>query len=310
MPFSITGEDAEETYRRSSSFLTDFYIDFLGSLVPGLFAVVLATAVLLPSMLVLCHGVGTICANGVAASPPPLSTRLAEWRDIGFGPYGNIGLLLVAAYILGSIFYRQDPKKPDVKSAIDVWQRTPEERREELAVQNPLGPQRRPSADDVQFPYLFLREYLEARGLMHLAKWVPWRGADPETWGRRTKMFMNILKIRLQFLVPERCKEIIRNEAHVRMASSVWYAAGFLRFCASAGLVVVLFPVALKRLQFASVLEVLCVDVVVLLFAWFIKRKIQEFIHYQRVRETVYVLEIAHFAQESGFDLRPEDFVK
>jgi hypothetical protein len=313
MPFPVSREDAEETYRRSLSFLSDFYIDFLGSVVPGLFAVVLATAVLLPSVVVFCHGVEAICARGGAASPPALSVQLAAWKDVGFSPYGNVGLLLVAAYILGSIFYRQDPKRPDVRSAQLVWRNTDRDHRKELAVQNPSDPQKRPSAYDVQFPYLFVGEYLEARGLTHLAKWIPWRGADPTTWGFRTKMFMNILKIRLQFLVPERCKEIIRNEAHVRMASSTWYAGGWIVRCAGIALGSVLAVATLAVVRHGATMDVflsvVLLSLVVLALAWFIRWKIEKFIHYQRVREIVYVPEMAHFAQESGFNLHSEDFM-
>ena len=56
-----------------------------------------------------------------------------------------------------------------------------------------------------------------------MAKIVPRKGE--KGLDHRTKMFLNILKIRLQLAAADKCGEIVRNEAHVRMMSSVWYAA-------------------------------------------------------------------------------------
>jgi hypothetical protein len=81
-----------------------------------------------------------------------------------------------------------------------------------------------------QFPYSHLYEYLTERGLKHIADYVPWRGNEEGSHGLRTKMFINLLKIRLHYMVPLKCGEIVRNEAHIRMMSSVWYAASALRW--------------------------------------------------------------------------------
>ncbi len=179
-----------ETGDRKTSVLTDFYIDFLGSLVPGLFAVVLATTVVAWSGYAFCYSVcSATCESGTTvagSSTPALGDQVPQWKDIGLGPYGNTGVLLVAAYVLGSIFYRQDPKTPDYKSARLIWRdfRLSKEDRARLAVQPTSEQATDISEYDAQFPYFFLHEYLTGRRLGHLAKWVPWKGRDPSTWTR------------------------------------------------------------------------------------------------------------------------------
>jgi hypothetical protein len=304
-----------ESTRRMTSMLTDFYIDFLGSLVPGLFAVVLAATALAWSADALCFSICIMkSANGTTADAnvPPLGTQISEWKDIPLGPHGNIGLLLVGAYVLGSIFYRQDPKIPDHKSARLIWRdpRLSKEDRQRLAVQPRSEDATDISENDAQFPYFFLREYLEGRGLNRLAKWVPWRGRDSKTWNKRTKMFINLLKIRLQFLVPERCKDIIRNEAHVRMATSVWYATRWLIVTSAIALVMVAAAVWILfgKPMDHTLLSIIVFDIFVLSIALYMKFKIEKFIHYLRVREIVYVLETADFAARNNLKLYPEDF--
>ncbi|MFI5098016.1 MAG: hypothetical protein ACHQT6_08610 [Candidatus Acidiferrales bacterium] len=301
------------------SLLTDFYIDFLGSLVPGLLAIVTTATVLAWSANLLCHSIVFAYLHSVAGfeplAMPSLADQIGQWKDVGLGPYGNIGLLLVTAYVLGSIFYRQDPKVPDHKSARRIW-RDPNlsrEDRERLAVQPTSEQATDISEYDAQFPYFFLREYLEGRGLEHLVKWVSWSGRDRSTWKYRTKMVINTLKVRLQFLLPHRCKDIVRNEAHVRMATSIWYASRWIIITSSIALVMAGLSTAgaiLLRGLTQTALNVLGFDIFVLAFALFLKMKIERFIHYMRVREIVYVLEITDFASRNGYSLFEEDFLK
>lgn len=298
--------DHKETRDSRGSGLIDFYVDFLGSLVPGLFAIILAVTALEVSMSAALFSLAAP-ASTTAGQAKVLS--FGQWLDFGLGMYGNAGILLVAAYVLGSVFYRQDPKTPDYRSARHVWRSAKEEDRGRLAVQ-PRNPEAHDIAEeDAQFPYFFLKEYLAGRGLGHLAQWVPWSGRDKDSWSRRTKMFINVLKIRLQYLVPERCKDIVRNEAHVRMATSVWYATNWILAAATLSF---LFAFAAfvnypNKLSDTTV-TALSYDILVLVFAHILKTKIEKFIHYLRVRETVYVLETADFASRTGCDLCAEDF--
>lgn len=294
---------ATEKNDRNGSVWTEFYIEFLGSLVPGLFALFLSLIVIGIPLYVLCRALQS--GKALALFPDKI--------DFGFGAYGVTGILLVVAYVLGYIFYRQDPKVPDWRSARRVYKYVSPSDREHLAVQ-PRSPSQMGRDDihpnDAQFPYFFLYEYLKGRGLDHLAEWIPWRGKNSMTWKYRTKMFINQIKIRLQFLVPEHCKDIVRNEAHVRLATSVWYATRWIRGVSGLGVVILAIAFFISNsIRFDFFFSVaICADVLTFMLCFFLKRQIENFIHYLRVREIVYVLETAHFAVENGFDLHREDF--
>lgn len=306
-------------HKSKVSIITDFYIDFLGSLVPGLFATILVATILGWSSTILCHSISCYFALGTNSSQQiitmtDLATQIVYWKDIGLGTYGNIGLLIVVAYVLGSIFYRQDPKIPDYRSARLVWKTTKsKEDRERLACQPTSARAEDITMYDAQFPYFFLKEYLEGRGLKHLAKIVPWSGKNDKTWKYRTKMFINVLKIRLQFLLPERCKDIIRNEAHVRMATSVWYAMQWVIAASVLALIMNSVTICLcivGKLINPIPLIVLGFNIFILTVAFLIQRKIEKFLHYLRVREIIYVLETVDFAVRNGFEIHLKDFTQ
>ena len=281
----------------------DFYIDFLGNLVPGVF-VLLLTAVVLGSSLI---------ALGNLLSPnTTILEEVSKTNYFGLGTYGIAGILLVSSFIFGSLFYRKDPKIPDWKSAQRVYKSLPETERARFAVQptSKRGDPNKITSSDAQFPYFFLHEYLVGRGLEHLAHWVPWQGRCPETWKYRSKMFINLLKIRLQFLVPEKCKEIIRTEAHVRMTTSMWYATSWLMQMSVIGFAVFGITVLVSGFKFDQLIFLNgVIDILVFLFALFIRVQIEDYIHYMRVREIVYVLETAYFASLNGVKIHPEDFI-
>ncbi len=152
-----------------------------------------------------------------------------------------------------------------------------------------------------QFPYSHLREYLEARGLHHLAQHVPWRGSG--NIDRRSKLFINLLKIRLQCWNPRKCGDIVRNEAHVRMMSSSWYAARLLQEIYML-LLLALLLAAFDWVPFHfqaqfpwAIVVVLCA---LLIAATVLRRSVVMFLHYQRVREIVFVLATAHASWNEG----------
>lgn len=289
------------------SILSDLYIDLLGSLLPGLFTVILIAAVALPSAGLALRTLGSANDLGGASTSP---FGINGTPDVWIGPYGTTAVALVISYIVGSVLYRQDPKHPDWRSARRVWIRSSDADRRRLAVQPKNDEAGDITAEDAQFPYRFLYEYLDGRGLNHLAALIPWRGRAGPVPKQRTKMFINMLKIRLQFLIPDRCKEIVRNEAHVRLATSVWYATRWVMFavCALLALVGLTLSIATFALGAAIRYDLLfsgalgC-GLTVFLFSWFIQRRIERFIHYLRVREIVYVLETAHFANQMGYDV-------
>jgi len=311
----MTSSDDHDTQHadRRGSIVHDLYIDFLGSLVPGLFTIVLATAVLALSGRALCESLCAVALPQVAMQAAAQGSGIvSDLQSIGLGPYGTAVVVLVLAYVLGSVFYRQDPKIPDHRSARWIWRNTlSKEDRARLAVQPTSETAEDVTPYDAQFPYFFLHEYLRGRGLDHLARWVPWTGEDRDTWKYRTKMYINILKVRLQFLVPEKCKDIVRNEAHVRLATSLWHATKWLLMACAIGSLMAVFAIvwSMRLRPAASYIPVLAFDALILGVALLLKARIERFIHYLRVREIVYVLETAYFAELNGIDLHHGDLL-
>ena len=122
-------------------------------------------------------------------------------------------------------------------------------------------------------------------------------------------MFINILKTRLQFLLSsDKCQDIKRNEAHIRLMSSVWYAVRLLRYPITLGILLGAAAMAIawscgKRVcaSEGGMLVVWCG--LLWVFIWWVQAAVEKFFHYQRVREIVNVLETANFAWESGYDV-------
>jgi hypothetical protein len=291
-----------------ASIIREFFIDFLSSLVPGFLFTMFAIPLVISTGVVLSRG--QFAWNTIRAGMEPYQAEM-------------VCLMFVLSYVLGSVFSRRDPKVPDQKSAAHIlmkdWAsrgRAVIQHRGRLVERNALCRYlsrlswfRRyrmakflAEGEGGQFPYSHLYEYLAARGLKHLAEHVPWRGEDREI-DARSKMFINILKVRLQFVNQKQCGEIIRNEAHIRMMSSVWYAALQLEYVYLVLLFLLLafspFNNTAKAPEFLPILILL---VVLLGSAAWLRRSVIKFLHYQRVREIVYVLETAHTAWRNGQD--------
>jgi hypothetical protein len=343
----------ETTIDKSSTWAAitrEFYVDFLGSLVPGLLFTLTAA---LPVWWAAQFVWGAILAATHAGTPAAGGTL----RDVETFRIEFVSLGLVLSYVLGSVFYRRDPKVPDQRSAAYILWRdrdgiercviqpaTQEEMNDDTnksvdqfakeastlrkkideLKKSPnissrisrLWPRSRfwwlsregkklhalileaTTGEGGQFPYSHLHEYLEARGLQHLADIVTWRGNSIGSHRLRTKMFINLLKVRVQYQAPNKCSEIVRNEAHVRMMSSVWYAAQAMKWlCGTLAVLVSLF--AIRSGRSADLWGILLFVVLLFAAALLLQLTIRRFFHYQRVREIVYVLETAYWAKQS-----------
>ncbi|MGB7547575.1 MAG: hypothetical protein WBM14_07495 [Terracidiphilus sp.] len=305
-----SGEVSPERLPAMASIIREFFIDFLSSLVPGFLFTMFAIPLLISSAVVLSRG--GFAWDTIRTDIEPYHAEL--WC-----------LILVVSYVLGSVYSRRDPKVPDQRSATHIlWKDWDSRTRAVIQPSkganaedytqfyNPAGrvswlkryqmARRIAQGDGGQFPYSHLYEYLTARKLGHLAERVPWHGEDDKI-DPRSKMFINILKVRLQFSNQKQCGEIIRNEAHIRMMSSVWYAALQLEqvYVVLLFLLLILSPFnqTAKTPGFKTILILL---VVLLVAARWLRRSIIKFLHYQRVREIVYVLETAHTAWRNGHD--------
>jgi hypothetical protein len=323
---------AREGGNESRSWLTIprelLYVDFLGVLVPGLFTVLLgATMIALTSM----------TAGEVAFGAGAKVVGVGDLFTFLEGSHYELGVAtFVSAYIIGTALFRQDTKHPDFLSALQVWLSAAQDERRGLAAEMErhapgtrkaeleneidrksfaiytrfgfwpaywyLYRQNRLKDFDAQFPYRYMRCYLAARGLAHLSEYVPWCPRCAGTTNHRTKMFINILKIRLADLAPNFGRDIVRNEAHVRLATSVWYASTTLMALVLVCAFVLGAAVAYGHFQHHVTIlseplyNTIAVLVIVLALGWLMHHQLRKCIHYMRVREVVYVLEATHLA--------------
>jgi hypothetical protein len=320
---SSRADEGRQSSAEKASFFSrfnDVYVDLLGSLLPGLFSVLLGG-------FMLAFTFSTIYGM-VFASTLLGQNAFGFLKDLIHSLHLEISVVtLVLAYIVGSVFFRQDPKRPDENSAVYVWMKSSPEERGGLAVQSEreippetrvgfldrtlsaLWPARyaRKYNLDTQFPYLYMRCYLGARGLTHLTQYVPWCGGSLEmTKGFRTKMFLNILKIRLQSMTPELCRDVVRNEAHVRLATSVWYSATWLFavscFCQLCLAITLGMAPHRSATAFRDTYAPGVTAAFVMALCFVMRSQLRKCIHYMRVREVVYVLEASHLASKRAPD--------
>lgn len=289
--------------------LRDVIVDVLGNLLPGTLFVGIAGAVLLwPAVsFVEIARITVPEAAGLEIAVMSAFLEFADRFELALGVWA-----VIVAYVLGHLFYRQDIKVPDKRSFRRI--------RDSVANQQWVAR----TEPECEFPYLNLKAYLQNRGLRHLAAMVPWTApAQPEQGAakadahspspservQRTKTFINALKLRILSHAPGSFGPIARNEAHVRLNSSTWYMArtiqrlSVIALVVAAGLAWYLGGLqtrggATQRLVWLP----LAAPLAALLLATWMNRKIENVLHYQRVREVIHVLETAHLV----FRDRPE----
>lgn len=296
-----TQESRFEIYEKfSTGTIKDFLlpvVEFLGILVPGLVFILL----LLPAIFVPCFAL----INTISESTQ-LNSLGSEWLvNIAQQPnFIHMSGVFVFAYVVGHLFFRQDPKYPDRKSFNRVKQTIGETGPVRLCdKEREYNRSKELPSDEynLEFPYRYLFEYLTDRGMIHLADLVPWRGLNPETYPYRSKHFINSIKIRLEFLFPIQYTRIQRNEAHVRLMSSMWYATKALISISIIGLLLSLLIFVLTHYNLTTgtasyIIHSIFAPFATLIVAILIKNYIESFLHYQRIREIIYILETAYFA--------------
>jgi hypothetical protein len=155
----------------------------------------------------------------------------------------------------------------------------------------------------VNYPYRFLKTYLSDRGLMYLADRIPWTENKTD---RRTKHFINALKMRLLASAPSTYVIIARNEAHVRLASSMWYVCQAMKRISLVGVLaylgLLLFAWKTSVIQFdaRAPLGGALVPIATGFGAWGLQYNIEKSFHYQRTRELLHILELAAWMETSG----------
>lgn len=145
------------------------------------------------------------------------------------------------------------------------------------------------------FPYINYENYLFKRNLHHLAEMVNWNYREG-----RTKNQINRYKIKIQLFCPDAYGVLNKNESHVRMASSSWFTAKFLVITNIVLITILfvlhLFPNSALHLNEGNVplFQLLISPISVAVLLYLLKRKIEDFIHYQRLREIYFALYTYH----------------
>lgn len=310
-----TDERSVPLQRTSRFSVREVIVDILGSLVPGFVFVVLLVPALGWSSFILVRALGGNHPQDYEIIRA-FASGLAQFHLELF-----VGLIALS-YIVGHLFFRQDPKIPDEQSFRRVQKTIGESGpvRKELDDRGDTKSNGKPDEKSestkkdrdlnykVEFPYFHLYEYLSERGLTHLADLIPWRGDSSNTHRFRSKHFINILKIRLEFLFPDRYVTVARNEAHVRLMTSGWYVTSSLKWIALMGTFIGLASYVITSLRIADFWPVSNVDAIIMPLIVFLaaitaKRQIERVVHYQRIREIIFVLEMAFWAKKYQPDL-------
>ena len=342
------------------SVVQKFYIEFMGSFIPGFVFLSLMTIT------------GAFFCNVFFKFTfdkyfDKLSYVLSNWYAVTF--------LLVFAYIVGAVLHRKTPKRPDRIASFRQYCMSNSEERKYLAVQYSTEPpfsflgfckyhikqqalknaankveNQQPEtkttkeAENQQpktkatngfgsqilnyilfnlfketyveaicpnagYPYPNLKNYLKHRKKDNLAKYVTWSEdredkedkEDKEKYDAKSKLAINDFKaLIMQFGSDKQQSGLARNEAHIRLLTSIWYGMLYLKRVLFLMTFVWLFGVLLQenlspRISFINFHDFsysLIVGLLAMITAisW-IKSGIESSLHYVRTREVVLILE-------------------
>jgi hypothetical protein len=156
---------------------------------------------------------------------------------------------------------------------------------------------------------------------------VDWQGSEfegnegtrTEAIRKRSKHFINTRKLEIKSQNSRLYFDILKNEAHIRLTSSVWHAAFALRYVAVFGIILGVVDNAIPactgivhhaspacRMSIAHFGAIL-LPTIALLSAIASKLSIELFFHYQRVREIVYVLQAWQLSAPPIPDMKKND---
>lgn len=163
--------------------------------------------------------------------------------------------------------------------------------------------------DRCDFPYISYYKYLLKRGLTDLLKYVNWHNPSA-----RTKNQLNKFKIILQLNVPNAYSILAKNESHIRMASSSWHVARVIkkisRYSLVASLLFLIIELPISHEDFlmqkeynsfilyyfkhylVSAFIAILFPLLTIYLSRYIIKNVPKFIHYQRLREIYYTLNV------------------
>lgn len=150
------------------------------------------------------------------------------------------------------------------------------------------------SINECSFPYTYYYKYLLKRNIIQLIDEVKWNSRDS-----RSKNVINEYKTQMQLFVPEKYAIVNKNESHVRMSSSTWHMARVSIWIALGMTIfsIILTPLASIKgnewglsISLYHAILAIALPLSVIWFCWFARKRITNFIHYQRNREIFHAL--------------------
>lgn len=337
------------------SVVQKFYIEFMGSFIPGFVFLSLMTIT------------GAFFCNVFFKFTfdkyfNELSSVLSNWYAVTFS--------LVFAYIVGAVLHRKTPKRPDRIASFRQYCMSNSKEREHLAVQYSAEPPfsflgfckyhikqqaLKNAANKVEnqqpktkatngfgsqilnyilfnlfketyleainpnagYPYPNLKNYLKHRKKDNLAKYVTWSEdkEDKEKYDAKSKLAINDFKaLIMQFGSDKQQSGLARNEAHIRLLTSIWYGMLYLKRVLFLMTFVWLFGVLLQenlspRISFINFHDFsysLIVGLLAMITAvsW-IKSGVESSLHYVRTREVVLILESVFIIEHMNTNYSP-----
>ena len=324
-----------------SALMQSFYSEFFGTFVPGFIAVVSVASAFMVAA-IYWGFVDKIdgLENFVEAmlDKPGLISILSSWLVLG--------VVCAVSYAVGAIIYRRAPKIPDAIASYRQWRKTSDRERDLLAVDFSRLTKssdvkigiagwpfwkgdaiREKFGKQIDYPYPHLRQYLGSRGHRSLLKYVPWCSdlrnlhTSEKMIQERSKTQINIIK---QLVIAEGSsalsRDLVRNESHIRLLSSLWYIFRFLQELFTLfisleiifvvryfvlGLSVTSVPFRVTWSTPTSNMQLLTpflVFAIGFFFVWFLKRNIVICFHYVRTREIVMALHAAEILHHEAIE--------
>ena len=272
-----------------------FWIQLFGGLVPGiLFLLGASFSLIPPTYLILCIISGVIPTNlmkfgdnfinAIKNTPPTI------WIPV-------FGIIVTLAYVVGHLFYRRDPQKPDQKSfklqsqkfefpTLEIKERV-EKMREELVCSEQV---------EIEARYRDSKEDIGRSGLCQICSHMLSKDG-PHKHGR-SKNYINLLKLHIKYHFPQKYRRIILNEAQIQLSSSLWYVSHTLRVFIIIGFASVLITVLIIHglkfdKRYLSYVSFIMPQIIVFLASEYMRIRIEKSLHAQRLREVITILETA-----------------
>ena len=303
----------ESLSKNSSINIQEYLVEIFGSLMPGIMCFIgIIFSLIIPMSFFIKTLMGDV---SVYTSTEIIINFLLGFKEI---PTIIISTLILfcgsVCYIIGFLFYRQDLEKLNKKS----FRRIENNYNKKIKEQNERTKKLKKNwacanTKECKFPYPSLYDYFKSRKLNHLLPLVCKKRGEPY----KSILHINMLKNRLRFYFPDKCSLLIRNEAHIRLSASVWGVAGFLFYFGLVGITLwvtsIFLLLHLHQISFHcsyKYISPVISPVSILVLYFFVRKRIEHFFHYLRLREIFFIFETAYIASLDHEEIVPKSVWK